>query len=605
MVEELLIQQQRKELKRLKGKRMSFAAILRDIGDFGPYQKILLLLFFIPCFTVIPFFSMHVIFLTGIPDHWCYVPEVAKSNLSLVVQKTLISPPSDPHCSMYDVNYTEILMSEESDYNENTPTKSCDKGWYYEKSEFDETAVTKWNLVCKDDHYVPLILATTFIGNFIGAQFFSSLANKIGRITTFKITALIITVADIGSSLSTTFWMVIFLRIIQGTAISTIYSTPYALLLELVRPDLRTWMNEVSSISWTAGLCLVPMLAWMTRNWVALSGVNSVCAFVLFLCSQSIPESPLWLISQKRFVKATDVLKMIGKFNRDSLPEDNQLLQRVKDFGDEYQRAVEDQTVNSPRDFFIYPILRKRCALVALIWLLNSVPYFGLQMNTRYLEGNKFVNFFLASIVEVPAHFATWICLARYGRRGCLLSTFVTASISCFLPFPFQTYKAVHVLVTFIVKGCTSSAYITLYIQGPELFPLILRAAGIGMCCTVGSIGGIIAPYAVYLYKYADYAPFLVFSAAMAIAAFCASCLPETVGRNLPVSAIEAENFERDWKYFDCAGCPKVDKVPLNQEAVFPLHETEEYRRRSTIHKAFTALFNNKSETAILMRNTL
>ncbi|CAL1268684.1 unnamed protein product, partial [Larinioides sclopetarius] len=68
------------------------------------------------------------------------------------------------------------------------------------------------------------------------------------------------------------------------------------------------------------------------------------------------------------------------------------------------------------------------------------------------------------------AHFATWLCLARFGRRVCLITTFVTASVSCFLPFPFQNYKVIHVLVTFIVKGCTSSAYITLYIQGPELF---------------------------------------------------------------------------------------------------------------------------------------
>ncbi|GBM73796.1 Carcinine transporter [Araneus ventricosus] len=351
-----------------KGKLMSFADILRDVGDFGPYQKVLLLLFFIPCFTVLPFFSMHVIFLTGIPDHWCYVPEVAESNLSLDIQRALVSPPSDPRCSMYDVNYTEILLTEDSDLDENTPTKSCDKGWYYEKSEFDATAVTKWNLVCRDDHYVSLILATTFIGNFIGAQFFSSLANKIGRIKTFKITAIIITVADIGSSLSPKFWLVVILRILQGTAVSTIYSTPYALLLELVPPHLRTWMNEVSTISWTAGLCLIPMLAWITRSWVALSGVNSLSAFALFLCSQCIPESPMWLVSQRRFEKATDVMKMIGKFNGKPVSQDNELLRRIKDFGVEYQETAEEQKVNTPRDFFTYPTLRKRCVLVAVIW---------------------------------------------------------------------------------------------------------------------------------------------------------------------------------------------------------------------------------------------
>ncbi|GFU30462.1 carcinine transporter [Nephila pilipes] len=121
---------------------MAFRKILEDVGDFGLFQKVLLIFFFIPCFTVLPWFSMHVIFLTGIPDHWCYVPEVAKSNLSLKKQMALIMPPSDPHCSMYDVNYTEILQSLDPDLDEKTPTKPCDKGWFYEKSEFDTTAVT-------------------------------------------------------------------------------------------------------------------------------------------------------------------------------------------------------------------------------------------------------------------------------------------------------------------------------------------------------------------------------------------------------------------------------------------------------------------------------
>ncbi|GFU75540.1 carcinine transporter [Trichonephila clavipes] len=165
----------------------------------------------------------------GIPGHWCYIPEIAKSNLSLEMQKALIMPPSDPHCSMYDVNYTEILQSRNPNFNNETPTKPCDKGWFYENSEFDQTAVTEWDLVCKDDHYVNLLLSTTFMGIFLGSQFFSSLSSKIGRKPTFLISALIIAVADVGSSVNHNFVMVVLLRILQGTAVSSIYSTPYAL----------------------------------------------------------------------------------------------------------------------------------------------------------------------------------------------------------------------------------------------------------------------------------------------------------------------------------------------------------------------------------------
>ncbi|GFR11973.1 organic cation transporter 1 [Trichonephila clavata] len=379
---------------------------------------------------------MHVIFLTGIPGHWCYVPEIAESNLSLEMQKALIMPPSDPHCSMYDVNYTDILQSRNPKFNNETPTKPCDKGWFYENSEFDQTAVTEWDLVCKDDHYVNLLLSTTFMGIFLGSQLFSSLSSKIGRKPTFLISALIITVSDVGSSVSRNFVMVVLLRILQGTAISSIYSTPYALILEIVRPELRTLMNEIATVSWTAGLCLLPMIAWVSRSWVIMSGLNSSCALVLFLCGSVIPESPMWLVTQGQYRKANDILKKMSKLNGKTAHQDYRLLERVRNFGHEYQRNVADQKKCSARDFFKYPRLRRRFMCIAMCWMLNTIPYAGLQMNTRFLEGNKFVNFFLASLVEIPAHFGTWFCIVNSGRRWTLLTAFIIAAISCFLTFP-------------------------------------------------------------------------------------------------------------------------------------------------------------------------
>ncbi|GIY90708.1 carcinine transporter [Caerostris darwini] len=236
--------------------------------------------------------------------------------------------------------------------------------------------------------------------------------------------------------------------------------------------------------------------------------------------------------------------------------------------------------------------------------LLNTVPYFGLQMNTRYLQDNKFINFFLASIVEVPAHFATWYSIAHYGRRICLLTAFITAAVSGLLPYAFASYKIVHVIATFIGKGCTSSAYITLYVQGPELFPLFLRAAGIGLCCTVGSIGGIIAPYAVYTYKYADYAPFLIFSGIMTLATVCASCLPETSHKKLPITVADAENFQRNWKFFNCPGCPVMDAEPLRSEVLLSFEEAEVRREQDSVpERNWSTLFPSKSDTVLFRKN--
>lgn len=122
---------------------MTFEEILEEAGGFGPYQKSLVVGFFIPCFTVFPWFSMHVIFITNIPEHWCYVPVIANSNLSLATQKKLIRPASHPRCSMYDVDYARILRTHRSSTGPNTPIKRCTEGWVYDKTSYESTATTK------------------------------------------------------------------------------------------------------------------------------------------------------------------------------------------------------------------------------------------------------------------------------------------------------------------------------------------------------------------------------------------------------------------------------------------------------------------------------
>ncbi|GFT30652.1 organic cation transporter 1 [Nephila pilipes] len=210
------------------------------------------------------------------------------------------------------------------------------------------------------------------------------------------------------------------------------------LVLEIIRPDLRTLMNEIATVSWTAGLCLLPMIAWASRSWVIISALNSSCAAILFLWGSLIPESPMWLVSQGQYRKATDILKKISYFNGKKAHQDDRLLERIQNFGNEYQRKVAANKNVSTRDFFTYPTLRKRFVCLAICWMMNTIPYAGLQMNTRFVPGNKFVNFFLASLVEIPAHFGTWFCIAYFGRRWNLLTAFIIATVSCFLTLPFH-----------------------------------------------------------------------------------------------------------------------------------------------------------------------
>ncbi|GFQ92684.1 carcinine transporter [Trichonephila clavata] len=158
---------------------MDFEDILKDVGGFGVYQKVLVAVFLIPTFIVIPWFSMNSIFLNNSPEHWCNVPEVVNTNLSIEAQQYLIRPAEDPYCRMYDVDYSELLHSGNFSVNQSWPTKECDQGWSFDRTNYEATSVTRWNMVVTVRHFKVWFLSLIFIGDVLGTPLYGFLSDKI------------------------------------------------------------------------------------------------------------------------------------------------------------------------------------------------------------------------------------------------------------------------------------------------------------------------------------------------------------------------------------------------------------------------------------------
>lgn len=59
----------------------------------------------------------------------------------------------------------------------------------------------------------------------------------------------------------------------------------------------------------------------------------------------------------------------------------------------------------------------------------------------------------------------------------------------------------VGVIASLFAKAGTSSAFMTLYQQSPELFPTSLRGVGMGLSSTIGTGSTLLVPYIVYLVR--------------------------------------------------------------------------------------------------------
>ncbi|XP_054719320.1 carcinine transporter-like [Uloborus diversus] len=258
-------------------------------------------------------------------------------------------------------------------------------------------------------------------------------------------------------------------------------------------------------------------------------------------------------MSQGKYEAAANVLVQIAKVNGKAENEQEEIRMKMQKFKAELEKENDDAEKSSPLDFFRYPTMRKRFLLICANWLGVYAIYFGFQINVKNLIGNEFLNFFLISAIEFPAHLLAWWLMERIGRRWCTVGSFLVACLAGLIPgVAPPDHGSIGIIASLLGKSGASAAFMSMYLHTPEIYPTTLRGVGLGMSNAVGHLMSIVCPYIVCLAKYSESAPFLALSAISLMAATCASLLPETLNKKLPQTIEEAENFEDDHKFFSC-----------------------------------------------------
>ena len=66
---------------------------------------------------------------------------------------------------------------------------------------------------------------------------------------------------------------------------------------------------------WVLGICLLPLIAWLTGDWYYIGIITILPLGLMFLYYRVLPESPRWLLTVGRIKEAEDVLRTMAKVN--------------------------------------------------------------------------------------------------------------------------------------------------------------------------------------------------------------------------------------------------------------------------------------------------
>lgn len=466
-------------------------------------------------------------------------------------------------CHVYQTNISTYISHNHTRLNDTKSTKCS--SWVYDDSVFHETLVTKLDLVCDENYKQSFAKLIFFAGVLVGSLLVGMLSDAIGRKKAIQLSFILVTATAISLAFSPNYIVFVILYFLLGAANAGVFTTRFVIGLELVGPTKRKFVGIATNYFFAIGLLVLAGVGYLLRDWQYILLALSAPTVLFWIYWWLIPESPRWLLSQGRITEANEIVRKAAKVNKVTLPE------KI------FDKSEAETPANNMRLWHLFTsrVLLSRTLIIFINWLVVSMTYYGLSLNTGNLGGNFFLNLAISGLVEIPAYTLAILFLDRLGRKKCHSFSMILGGAACLstifsITYGGESLQGVTTALAMIGKLGSSAAFSIIYVFSAELFPTVVRNAGIGASSCCARIGVMAAPYIVDSTKmiksdFGQSVPLVVFGAASVFAGLLSLLLPETLGQHLP------ETLE-DGKLF---GTKEYQTLKEKQQNVFSISDTD------------------------------
>ncbi|XP_051936704.1 solute carrier family 22 member 15 isoform X2 [Hippocampus zosterae] len=390
-----------------------------------------------------------------------------------------------------------------------------------------DSIVTEWLLVKQQAYKVSLAGSLFFAGLLLGSFIFGPLSDAVGRRPVY-LTALFLEVfLGYVTAASPSYEVFAASRLLVGLMNGAIGLVSFILTQEYVGKSYWAITGTLTSMTFAVGIALFAALGFAIRPWRTLAAAANTWGVLCFLLSAMLPESPRWLYCRGRTERAQEVMRFMALMN--GRPA-HKLSLRPADGHDD----GDDGGRSGILRLAAHPLLRLRTLLLMYIWYVCSLVYYGLTLGAGDMSGNRYLNVAMYGLVELPAYPLCVYFMNQpwAGRRKSLSGFLCLAAWAClctiFIPEDAESSLAATSLAL-LGKLTVSAAFNIVYVYTSELYPTVVRNAGLGVCAMSCRVGGILAPFVPSMRALATAVPFGVFCLSGLSAAALVLLLPETL----------------------------------------------------------------------------
>lgn len=334
-----------------------------------------------------------------------------------------------------------------------------------------------------------LTVTATFAGMLIGAWFWGTISDYIGRRTGFQLTVLIFAVFGLLSAFAPSWEWLLVLRFITGFGLGGALPLDFSLYAEFLPTENRGRNLVILESFWALGTIIAAGLAWIlvpSYGWRPLLATSAVAAVLVLWIRSKIPESPRYLAISGKADEAREILADVARENGRPAPE-GELVAGERQSGSTVARLWK-------------PGVRRMTLMLWITWFCISLAYYGIFtwlpqafVAQGFSSLQTYQNTFILALAQVPGYFSAAYLVERLGRRNTLGLYLIASGVFTFLfavVTGFGGLLACAMLMSFFALG----AWAALYAWTPESYPTEIRTTGMGWASGMARVAGIITP---------------------------------------------------------------------------------------------------------------
>uniref|UniRef100_UPI003AAC3DEA solute carrier family 22 member 15 n=1 Tax=Centroberyx gerrardi TaxID=166262 RepID=UPI003AAC3DEA len=404
-----------------------------------------------------------------------------------------------------------------------------------------DSIVTEWFLIKQQAYKVNLAGSLFFAGVLVGNVVFGPLSDKIGRKPVFLTGLFFEVLFGYATALAPSYEVFAVSRLLVGLMNGGIGLVCFVLTQEYVGKSYWAMTGTLTNMTFAVGIALFAALGYYIRPWRDLATAANSPGILFFLLCVTLPESPRWLYSRGQTERAEEVLRYMALRNGKTVT--NLTLRRVGTG----KPGNRDDRGTGVLQLVTHPVLRWRTMVLMYVWYACSLVYYGLTLGASETSGSRYVNVAMYGLVELPAYPLCIYLIKKHwaGRRKSMASFLCLAGSACLCTtlVPENTGALLSVTsLALLGKLMVSAAFNIVYVYTSELYPTVIRNAGLGVCSMSCRVGGILAPFVPSMRALHSSMPFTVFCLSGLTAGCLGLLLPETLNRPAAETLEELSN---------------------------------------------------------------